>query len=165
MRALFILTIIFLPAILLAQTAERQVIGTAGAYAEAGGVSHSYTVGEMATAALSDGTIILTQGFQQSDDLSVSIDEPELAFSATAFPNPTMDGVTLNLNADQAVDLHINLFDALGKQFPVAQSNLQFVGNSQRHIDLAGFASGTYFIRLTDETGQLNKTIQIQKVN
>lgn len=165
MKALFILTIILLPAGLLAQTAERQVIGTAGAYTEAGGVSQSYTVGEMATATLSEGTIILTQGFQQSDDLSVSIDEPKLDFSAVAFPNPTMDGVTLDLNADRAIDLRIDLYDSAGKQFPVAESNIQLTGNTQQHINLIGFASGTYFIRLTDESGQLNKTIQVQKVN
>lgn len=165
MRYLALIITVLIPALSSAQTAERQVIGTAGAYAEADGYSHSYTVGEVATATVSDGTIILTQGFQQNDDLSVNILEESLEFSATAFPNPTMDGVTLDLKADQAVDLHIDLFDVLGKQFPIAESNLQLVGSSQRHIDLAGFAPGTYFIRLTDETGQLNKTIQIQKVN
>lgn len=154
-----------LPVLAFAQTAERQVIGTAGAYAEADGYSHSYTVGEVATATISDSTIILTQGFQQADHFSVSILEESLEFSAIAFPNPTTDGVTLDLKADQPVDLRIDLFDAAGKQLPVSQQHLQLVGSTQRHIDMASFATGTYFIRLTDESGHLNKTIQVQKVN
>lgn len=165
MKSFFILTIILLPAGLMAQTAERQVIGTAGAYAEAGGVSHSYTAGEVVTATFSGGTIVLTQGFQQADPVSVSIAEEALQFDAIVFPNPTMDGVTLTLNAGETVSLQIDLFDASGKHFPVSQRDLVFSGTMQRQIDFNGFASGTYFIRLSDVSGKLHQTIRVQKVN
>jgi hypothetical protein len=100
-----------------------------------------------------------------SNDLSLSIIQPEVDFSVTVFPNPTMDGITLDLNAGQNLDLRLDLFDVTGKQMPLSHQNLQLVGNAQRQIDMSGFASGIYFIRLIDDTGNLNKTIKVKKVN
>lgn len=165
MKTFLFLTALLLSAGILAQTAERQVIGTAGTYADAGEVSHSYTAGEVVTATFSGGTIVLTQGFQQADPVTVSISEASLQFDATVFPNPTMNGVTLTMNAGEAVSVQLDLFDTSGKRLPIAQRELFFSGTMQRQIDFTGFASGTYFIQLTDASGKLHQTIRVQKMN
>jgi hypothetical protein len=148
----------------MAQSAQRQVIGSAGTVSVTDDFNVSSTIGETVVATEEADGIILTQGFQQSQDFGLSVEEPELEFSATAFPNPTMDGIALDLNSQKPVDLTISLFDVAGKQYAVPAGHLMLSGNARKEIDMNGFASGTYFIRLTDDSGKLNKTIKVQKV-
>lgn len=54
-----------------AQSLSPQVVASGGGYAEAGGYSLSYTVGEPVTATLASGSNILTQGFHQPDFQSI----------------------------------------------------------------------------------------------
>ncbi|HKL40928.1 MAG TPA: T9SS type A sorting domain-containing protein [Cryomorphaceae bacterium] len=165
MRNLILTVLLAFPLFALAQSAQRQVIGSAGTVSVTDDFMVSSTIGETVVATGEGDGIILTQGFQQSQDFGLSVEEPELEFSANAFPNPTMDGIVLDLNSQKAVDLTISLFDVAGKQYVVPVANLMLSGNARKEIDMSGFASGNYFIRLTDETGKLNKTIKVQKVD
>ncbi len=49
------------------QSIERSVVASSGDYFEGAGISLSWTLGEIATETYSNGSIILTQGFQQPD--------------------------------------------------------------------------------------------------
>ncbi|OWY20129.1 hypothetical protein C7N43_23130 [Sphingobacteriales bacterium UPWRP_1] len=50
-----------------AQSLTPQVVASGGGYAQGGGYSLSYTIGEPVTATLTSGSNILTQGFHQPD--------------------------------------------------------------------------------------------------
>jgi len=52
-----------------AQSISPQVIASTGTFAAAGGYSLSYTLGEPATATLTTSSSIITQGFQQPNDV------------------------------------------------------------------------------------------------
>lgn len=165
MRLLILITIILTPVIVYSQTVERQVIASAGNFASAGGYSHSYTVGETVVFTGTSSTLKITQGFQQPDQISVGIDEAELGYAVNAFPNPTRGEVILDISAEYPVNLNIDLFNMQGKQFPLPQRLANVSGNHRHSIDLTNMASGSYFIRITDQEGKTNNSIQIQKVN
>lgn len=56
---------------LFAQTLNPTVITTAGGYTTGATVSLSWTLGELATETLSNSNLVLTQGFQQPDSVSL----------------------------------------------------------------------------------------------
>jgi len=60
-----LLLVLLLPAFLMAQSVSPEVISSAGDYYEGANASLSWTLGEIATETYSNGTNILTQGFQQ----------------------------------------------------------------------------------------------------
>lgn len=164
MKKLFFIIIAALPMALVAQTAERQVIGSAGGFATATGLQVSNTVGETITATGTSGSVILTQGFQQSSTNQVGIEETTLGFAMKAYPNPTHNAVMLDFSAQQDMQLNIGVFNTQGMQvLPAGQLNVS--GNMLHSIDMAAFATGNYFVYLTDKNGKLNKSILIQKVD
>lgn len=164
MKKLFFTIAATLPLLLMAQTAERQVIGSAGGYATATGLRVSNTVGETITATGTSASVILTQGFQQSSTASVGIEEVELGFAMKAYPNPASDAVTLDFSTEKEQQLRIGLFDAQGRQMlPIEQLNVS--GNMHHSIKMAGIAPGYYSIRLLNVDGKLNKSILINKVD
>lgn len=165
MRKLIFTIFSALPVLAFSQSADRHVIGSAGTVQVTNDFNVSSTIGETIIATGEADGIILNQGFQQALDYGLTVEDPEFEFSATAFPNPTMDGVTLDLNAERVVALNISLFDVSGKQYAVPSGNILLLGKVQKVIDMNGFASGVFFIRFTDDTGELNKTIKVQKVN
>lgn len=163
MKKLFLITIAALPGLLFAQTAERQVIGSAGAYTTAtNGLQASSTVGETATATGTSSSLVLTQGFQQPGNTSVGIEDVELGFAMKAYPNPVSDAVTLDFNVEKEQQLSIAVFDGQGRQVLPTQQ-LHVSGNMLHAVKMAGVAPGNYFIRLQNADGKLNKSIQIHK--
>lgn len=165
MKTVLILIATILPTLLSGQSAERQVMGSAGSFAAADAFSHSYTVGETVIFTGTSSTLKVTQGFQQPDQMSVGIEETELAYAVNAFPNPTRGEVVLDISSEYPLNLNIDLFNMQGKQFPLPQRQVNVNGALQHSIDMSRMASGSYFIRITDEEGKTNNSIQIQKVN
>ncbi|MEX0811858.1 MAG: T9SS type A sorting domain-containing protein [Chitinophagales bacterium] len=166
MKNITVILIALLPVALFAQSLERQVIASSGSYSETANLQVSSTIGETVIATGTSASVILTQGFQQpASDNTVGIEEPEFGFSMQAYPNPTANMVILDFNADKELELQISLIDVMGKQYPVAKSNITVLGNSRQQIDLSAYAAGNYFIRIDDEKGQFSKTIKIQKID
>ncbi len=161
-----IISIVFtaLPIVLVAQTAERQVIGSAGGYANTANLKVSSTVGETITRTSTSPSIILSQGFQSPSSTSVGIEDVEMGFTLKAFPNPTLDAVTLSFSVENELQLSIGLFDVQGKQV-LPSEQLNIYGKMQHSLQMLGLAAGNYYIRLTNNDDKLNKTIQIQKVD
>jgi hypothetical protein len=165
MRKIICIIITALPLVLAAQTAERQVIGSAGDFANTASFKVSSTVGETITATGTSPSIILNQGFQSPTFPStLGIEDVEMGFTMNAFPNPTRDAITLSFSTENELQLSIGLFDVQGKQvLPNEQLNVN--GKMQHSIQMLGLATGNYFIRLTDRDGKLSRRIQIQKVD
>jgi hypothetical protein len=164
MKKLFSIIIAALPMLLTAQSAERQVIGSAGGFAKGTGLQVSSTVGEAITATGTTTSVILTQGFQQPSSGTVRIDEAALGLFIKAYPNPTSDAVTLDLSTQQAMDIHIALYDMLGRQMSVTE-RMPLNGQMLHTVNMANFARGNYILRLTNTDGSLQKSIPIQKVD
>lgn len=164
MKKLFSIIIVVLPVVLIAQSAERQVIGSAGNFTSATGLQVSNTVGETITTTGSSTSLILTQGFQQPNTSPLAIEDVKLGYVIKAYPNPAHNAVTLDFTTQKSLLLQISLFDIYGKQIqPTEQLNIN--GNIVHTVNVSAIPSGNYFIHLTNTDGKLNKNIPFQKID
>lgn len=164
MKHITLVLLALLPFLAMAQTAERSVVASAGRFASGGGFSHSYTIGQAVVFSSVSSNFTVTQGFQQSSQTGLSIAEQELAYAVTAFPNPTRDDVTLDIQTGRPVNLRIAVFTLQGQQCPLPQEWIHVNGALQHRLDFSNLAPGNYFIRITDEDGKRNDSIQLLKV-
>jgi hypothetical protein len=144
------------------QSLERQVISSGGDYVTSGSVSLSYTVGEVATATLSNGNLILTQGFQQPDQTAVGIDETPFSGEIKVYPNPTHDIVIVDLTTDQT-GLILELTSILGQQLETRKLDTSS-GSYSGQVDMQGYAAGDYVLYLRDANGRVITTYKVQKI-
>lgn len=148
-----------------AQSLERQVIGSAGGYEEEAGYSLSFTVGEPVVETAISGSLVLTQGFQQPDNISVGInDVVKVKMDYLIFPNPTIDKLTVQLTADHSVEVTISLHDMLGRKFDQLDRKVLVDGVTQQQYDLSSLAAANYMLVLTDKAGNQLGQFKIQKL-
>ncbi|CAN5336310.1 hypothetical protein BH09BAC1_BH09BAC1_00350 [soil metagenome] len=148
-----------------AQTLERQVIGSAGGYEVENGYSLSFTVGEPVVETAINGSLILTQGFQQPDDVSVGINNVvKIKMDYSIFPNPTMDHITVQLSADKVVEITISLHDIMGRKLELMDRTVIVDGIVKQQYDLSNLAAANYMVVLTDKSGQQVGQFKIQKL-
>lgn len=164
MKKIITIIIALMPLFLLAQTAERQVIGTAGGSSSSSSFQVSSTVGEAVVGTATSTTLILNQGFQQPDEESLSIEDHESGLSINAYPNPVKGIVTLELDAPNSMELSVQVLDFKGNTLATPLQKLKVQGTFTREIDFSNLASGNYFLLLTNTKGNLQQTIKIVKV-
>jgi hypothetical protein len=75
-----------------------------------------------------------------------------------AYPNPTKDFVTISLSKDNGENKFIELFNNTGQLLKKINTS-----NFSALIDLSGFTSGLYLIRISSPTGAIS-SIKIQKI-
>lgn len=148
-----------------AQSIERQVIGTAGAFQTASWGSLSSTTGESATTTLTTASNVLTQGFQQPLISDVKVyDVAPITISVQVYPNPASDIANVVINTDNA-DKHYSatLFDLLGQRLELPNQYLINGRNTHIIFDLHRLAAATYMILITDEHNVQVKAIKFTK--
>ncbi len=92
----------------------QEVISSSGDYFVNSNGSISWTMGETITETFTDGTNILTQGFQQSRLSASSVFELEdMGITVKISPNPTQD--IINLYIDNIEGINYQLYDFNGK--------------------------------------------------
>lgn len=147
---------------------ERYVIAPLGHYDTGGTLSLSYTVGEPAVTTLLsiNGTLILTQGFQQPEILPVGIDDPyELLVDYSIFPNPTTEVLNVKLSADIPVDLKLAVVDVRGRSTGLTIQEIRVVGEKTTIFNLGTLADGFYFLNVLTNSGELVQSFKVQKVH
>ena len=118
----------------------QQLISTAGAVRTGSQVHLSYSLGEAVTATLG-GSVILTQGFQQTYNPATGLDAPLLE-GVHCFPNPVANRLTISL--PQAGTYHLSLYDARGRLVMDRQGALAV----ETELYLGHLAQGLYSLRL-----------------
>lgn len=123
-------------------TKSQEVISTSGDYFEFSGGSVSWTICEVMTETFTDGTTILTQGFQQSK-LSVSTVEElqDLSFSIQLYPNPTKEIVHLTI--EDFTNTSFQLFDFQGKLLHEAN-----IMSKETELRMSDYSNAAYFLKL-----------------
>lgn len=99
----------------LAQSLDRQVVGSTGGDGGNGNLSVSYTVGETFVTTLTSGSIVLTQGFQQPTATVVGIARPDWQWEVTHFPNPATEALMVALQGDWTGDIQLEVVSILGQ--------------------------------------------------
>lgn len=152
-----------------AQTLSPTVIASSGNYASAGGVSLSYTVGELAAIqTFSAPNVILTQGFQQPNDiLSGLLDVERGADGAfSVYPVPAVTTVWYGYEFNEAGKVEISLFNIIGQRMDYSFNETYDSGKLIHSFDCSAYASGAYIlsVKFTSATGAekiLSKKIQL----
>jgi hypothetical protein len=153
-----------------AQTLSPSVISSTGCYGTSAANSLSYTVGELAavqTFTSSSGSVILTQGFQQPNDIVSGLLNIEAnadgAFSV--YPVPASATVWYGYEFTEPGNAEVSLVNILGQKLNYGLTESYNSGKLLHSFDCAAYASGDYIlsVKFTSACGQekiLSKKIQ-----
>lgn len=130
-----------------------------GGDASGSGGSASYSIGQTdyITEQGTGGTI--TQGLQQPFEISVitGIENTAIHLSATVYPNPTVDMVTLSISGSLTGKMTFILCDLQGKMI-----RNEKLSADQTVISMAELAKATYLVKVLDNNKEV-KTFKIIK--
>ncbi len=130
-----------------------------GGDATDGSVTVSYTVGQVAVQANSDGSTTIYEGVQQPYEIQIiGIDDyPGITLNAVVFPNPTIGNVQLTIN-DEQMEGEVKVFDMNGKFLFVKK-----IEGENTEIPMSELAAGTYFVNVC-QGQQVLKTFKVIKL-
>lgn len=149
-----------------AQTLSPTVVSSAGGYFTSASGSLSFTVAEMTMVqTFTTAGNILTQGFQQPEDMSVSIQEtPTVSGEIMIYPNPTSGNFTLSYVSNENSETTINLYNLVG-QVVLSKTVSQVKGLNTVNFDISSFSQGIYMLELTLPNTKGEKKATYQKIN
>ena len=149
-----------------AQTLSPTVLSSSGGYFTSASASLSFTVAEMTMVqTFTTAGNILTQGFQQPEDMSVSISEtPVVSGEIMIYPNPTNGNFTLSYVSNETSETTINLYNLVG-QVVLTKSVSQVKGLNTVNFDISSFSQGIYMMELTLPNSNCAKKTNYQKIN
>lgn len=165
MKKAIIIIMAMMPALLFAQTAVWQVVGSSGGYYPGPQLKVTSTVGETVVNTLKSSTIILTQGFQQPDDGPMNIEDKESGLSINIYPNPAKEVVLLEVDNPSLMELSAQLFDFRGTIISQPLNKQKVEGSYTHEINLSALPAGSYFLLIQNTKGNLKETIKIIKID
>lgn len=138
---------------------SQSVIVPFGGDATDGSVTVSYTVGQVAVQANSDGSTTIYEGVQQPYEIQIiGIDNyPGITLNAVVFPNPTVGNVELTMNNVQ-LEGEVRVFDMNGKFLFVKK-----IEGENTEIPMSDLSAGAYFVNVVNGT-QVLKTFKVIKL-
>jgi len=83
--------------------------------------------------------------------LETAVKEISSVSSTKLYPNPASDEVTVELNADRNMEVHLSVIDIMGRTVATPGIQTLVQGHNQMSINVADFVSGTYFIRMKED--------------
>ena len=134
------------------QELPRHVTSAGGGHYETVAIHASWTIGQAEPLATTyQPTLILSSGFQQLDDLPVSVTEINEEGEFLVYPNPCSDHVQLNVKFGLPTGVSYTLYDFSGKA--LISKKLSGESSYQEHIDLSNLPPGMYNLMLTTASG------------
>lgn len=152
MKKIITLLLIAVSPGLFAQSHERSVVSSfGGSFSDGSTLSVDHTLGQVVDVTLLSGSIIITQGFQQPFSTQVvSVSEIISSSDIVIFPNPTPGQTVIRIAGLPAGSYLLHLFNVLG-QLQLTQSlTADPSGNVLVELDLKQFATGTYYLRVSN---------------
>jgi hypothetical protein len=140
-----------------AQEMPRSVFAAGGGQESTSNIDLSWTIGQSGlVGTFKKPSIILNTGFQQFDNLLVSIEDvtPDLHFKM--YPNPFRDHFYLDIEASNQIDVNIRLFDNYGRLL-ISKDLAEGSVIIKQTIQTRGLTPGVYSLLVT--TKDENNTI------
>jgi hypothetical protein len=149
-----------------AQTLSPMTISSSGGFFSAGSNSLSFTVAEMTMVqSFIQPTNMLTQGFQQPEQLTTDIEENEAMLGEVSiYPNPSNGQVNISYNAKTDGDYQIKIFDMLG-QVVFAETHGTGIGLNTITLNLDQLGQGIYLLELSSGNIKEKQKSSIHKIN
>lgn len=138
----------------------RSIISTTG---NVSSIASSWTLGETVIGTYENGTITLSQGFQQSFNESVSVIQPESGVKLSVYPNPAGNIITVETDIIQEARLQFTLFTIQGEWVDILPINLPMKGHNNYSIDLSKIAPGIYILNISGQNRHHIADIKIIK--
>ena len=151
---------IILVAIVISTNAQEAVISSGGEALGSGGTA-SYTIGQLVYtthSGTSDNS--LAQGLQQAYEISVISGLPKAAdinISVSAYPNPTIDFLTIKVEHYKTTNLKYLVFDINGRLLQIQKALGQ-----ETKIETNNLVNGSYFVKVMDNNNEI-KVFKIVK--
>jgi hypothetical protein len=155
-KLVLVILIVFTGPPLLAQEA----VVVSGSNATGSGGSVSYSVGQLFYVISTGTNAFVAEGVQQPYEISVvtGIEQAkDINLICTAYPNPTIDLLTLEVEIADNENLYYQLYDMNGKLL----ISKKLIGNKTT-ISTANLAPATYFLKVIDNQKEV-KTFKITK--
>jgi len=144
------------------QTAGRQVLGTTGGSYTGSGFAADYTSGDLVNKTAVTGSFTLTQGFQQPASNPVGIREVRSNVQFLLYPNPAVNTVILELSSSTAATLSLSVSNISGQRV-YGPEQLSVQNSFKQELTISDWASGIYFVNLSDLHGTLVQSIKFEK--
>ena len=165
-KILFILVIAAFPALVESQSISREVKSTDGDYNESSEMTLASTFGQPITGTFENGSMVLTQGFQQPTIVVITSTE-ELAkkpLSVRVYPNPAQQFINLDITTEKEKNISWAVYNSTGQRQAGLGGELTVNGKQSEKLNFYGLSAGSYYIRFINDNGKELKTIKVQKI-
>lgn len=139
-----------------AQSISPAIINSTGGSANAGSLIIDWNVGESIITTQVNGSIV-TNGQLQPFDGIISVEELNLSWNVSVYPNPTREEFIISSPSSGIYEAL--LYDLAGKFI-----SKQLLMNTTR-IDARSLANGSYYLQVRNTASQEFKTITLIKAN
>lgn len=136
----------------------QNVVNSNGQTISGGGYTVDYSLGEVITQTISNGTNIATQGFLQPFVHTTVVKENDEKLTLVVFPNPTAQKLNVRFSGKENVKVRFVLNDIAGKTV-LAQD----VTSNENSVDVSSLAAGQYILSLTNSLNGKTNTYKIIK--
>jgi len=138
--------------------AQQAAIASGGSASGSGG-SVTYSVGQVVYTTNTGSNGSVAQGVQQPYEITtvLGVEDPEISLIMQAYPNPTIDNLTLNVGNNELSNLNFQLFDLNGREI-----ENRIISNAIETIGMENLAASVYFLKVTRSNTEI-KTFKIIK--
>jgi hypothetical protein len=147
------------------QSVSQEVIAFGGGSGKTDKILIDWTLGENAVETFRGPTSVYTQGFQQPSLRIAPAPTPHSltpALEISVAPNPVVSSLTANVRMAGNGKIELQLMDMTGKMLQHTSSVADF---RPVVFNMREYATGTYFLNVSDNTGKLLKAFKIVKTN
>lgn len=143
------------------QSISSSVIASGGGSYEAGGISLSWTIGELAVETFTTSNLILTQGFQQGYYEITSVNDPLVkSIDLEIYPNPAIDFINIEIKNTEVKSVRLELYNIDGALI----TNEQWENTGAPYkVQLNRFSANQYILKVIDLDTKNLSTFKIIK--
>ena len=139
------------------QSIKSYVITSAGTSVMSSEGAIYLSIGEPMNTELTDGEIMVSQGFLNVTLTGLVSTEDLLMEDIRVYPNPTMDNLTLSLDIATG-DYDYQIYNQSGELI-----RRQRISSDSEEIDFSSYSSGLYFMKVLKEE-KYSRTVKIVKL-
>lgn len=137
---------------------NRQVVATNGGSGVASNVRIQYTIGETAILPVTDGRLLLTQGFQQPEELPAIAPGASPVRNYILFPNPAVSNAKVQFDLLTEASVTIEVINSAGQTL-YNQFRQMGAGKTTVILPVNHFAAGIYTVML-----KVNSSVFFEKL-
>lgn len=138
-------------------------VNTCGGDGTGNGGSVAFSIGQVFFQVVEDPQISFSEGVQQAFEISIvdGIEEEDpLSFVISAFPNPTMDVLHIELKDEFTGSVMFQVHDAIGNLIQEGE-----VSTSKFTIQTTDWSGGSYYLRVYNTDSLQSSTLKFIKTS